>query len=208
MFDWYRTHIFPRLMEWSLGTPRIQALRKQLLAPLQGTLLEIGFGTGLNVPFYPKTVTWVTAVEPENILPDKVTARSIEAPMPIELVRVSAERMPFDADRFDCVLSTLTLCTIPNALAALREVRRVLKPDGRFVFLEHGRGSDSNLVKWQERLNPIQHVIGCGYHLNRQIDLLIKDAGLHLEQLDRFQLEGVPKVAAQMYRGTASPAKI
>lgn len=194
-------------MDWSLGTKRFQALRKQLLSPLQGTLLEIGFGTGLNVPFYPKTVTWVTAVEPENILPHKVTERSIEAPMPIELIRVSAEKMPFETDRFDCVVSTLTLCTIPNVLAALQEVRRVLKPNGYFVFLEHGRGSDANLVKWQDRFNPIQQVIGCGCHLNRPIDTMIQEAGLHLDQLDRFQMEGVPKIAAQMYRGTASPAK-
>ena len=207
MLNWYRTHIFPRLMDWSLNSKQVQTLRKQLLAPLQGTLLEIGFGTGLNVPFYPNTVTWVTAVEPENILPEKVTERSIEAPMPIELVRVSAEQMPFEANRFDCVVSTFTLCTIPNILAALQEIRRVVKPQGQFVFLEHGRGSEAKLVKWQDRLNPIQQVIGCGCHLNRPIDTMIKEAGFHLDQLDRFQLTGAPKIAAQMYQGTASPAK-
>jgi len=99
----------------------------------------------------------------------------------------------------------LTLCTISDAVAALREVRRVLKPEGTFVFLEHGRSDDKKVAKWQDRLNPIQRIIACGCNLNRPIGALIRQAGLRLDRLDRFQMPGIPRIAGEMYRGVATP---
>ena len=190
-----------------MGQERFQEQRARTLAPLQGTVLEVGFGTGLNLPHYPKSVTWLTAVEPENVLPIKVAERSVEAPMPVEIIRVSAEKLPFPQGTFDCALSTWTLCTIPDAVAALKEIRRVLKPEGLFVFLEHDRSEDPRLYRWQKVVNPFQRFFACGCHLTRPIDALIEEAGWHIGELDRFQMGGIPKIAAQMYRGVATPSK-
>ena len=202
---YYADHVFPRLMELCLGTRKFQEQREQALASLQGNILEIGFGTGLNLRHYPKTVTCLTAVDPVTLLPNTVAQRSAELSFPVEILHLSAETLPFEDGRFDCAVSTLTLCTIPDPVAALREVRRVLKPEGTFVFLEHGRSDDAKIAKWQDRLNPIQRVIACGCNLNRPIGALIRQAGLRLDRLDRFQMPGIPRIAGEMYRGVATP---
>jgi len=201
----YADHVFPCLMELCLGTRKFQEQREQALASAHGNVLEIGFGTGLNLPHYPKTVTWLTAVDPATILRKTVAQRSAELSFPVELLHLSAEKLPFEEGRFDCAVSTLTLCTIPEAIAALREVRRVLKPGGTFVFLEHGRSDDEKVAKWQDWLNPIQRIIACGGNLNRPIDVLIRQAGLRLGLLDRFRMPGIPRIAGEMYRGIATP---
>ena len=201
----YADHVFPCLMELCLGTRKFQEQREQALASAHGNVLEIGFGTGLNLPHYPKTVTWLTAVDPATILRKTVAQRSAELSFPVELLHLSAEKLPFEDGRFDCAVSTLTLCTIPDAIAALREVRRVLKPGGTFVFLEHGRSDDEKVAKWQDWLNPIQRIIACGCNLNRPIDVLIRQADLRLDLLDRFQMPGIPRIAGEMYRGIATP---
>jgi len=202
----YADQVFPRLMDWTLGARRFQEYRQQVLAQVGGTVLEIGFGTGLNLPHYPKTVSSLTALEPAILLPHTVTRRLSEGSLMVEIVRVSAEAMPFEAGRFDWVVSTWTLCTIPDAVAALREVRRVLKPGGRFVFLEHGRSDDARVAKWQDLLNPLQRIIACGCNLNRPIGALIAEGGLKVKRLDRFRLPYVPRIAGEMYRGVAVPA--
>ena len=202
----YADHMFPRLMDWSMGTRRFQEMRKEALAPAYGHVLEIGFGTGLNVPHYPAAVTRLTALDPGRHLQKKVARRTAAAAMPIELVHLSAETLPFDDHRFDCVASTWTLCTIPDVVAALREARRVLKPDGKFIFIEHGRSDDATVATWQDRLNPLQRVIACGCNLNRPIATLIAQAGLKMEHLDRFRMAGVPRVGGEMYRGIAAPS--
>ncbi|TLY15989.1 MAG: class I SAM-dependent methyltransferase [Nitrospirae bacterium] len=201
----YADHVFPRLMELCLGTRKFQEQREQALTSVQGNVLEIGFGTGLNLPHYPKTVTCLTAVDPAIFLRNTVAQRTAELPFPVALLYMSAETLPFEEGRFDCAVSTLTLCTISDAVAALREVRRVLKPEGTFVFLEHGRSDDKKVAKWQDRLNPIQRIIACGCNLNRPIDALIRQAGLRLDRLDRFQMPGIPRIAGEMYRGVATP---
>lgn len=124
--------------------------------------------------------------------------------MPVRIVQGSAERLPFHDRRFDCIVSTWTLCTIPDVMSALQEVHRVLKPDGRFVFLEHGRSDAPAVARWQDRLNPLQQRIGAGCNMNRPIDRLIMEAGFTLEHLDRFQAPGVPRLVGEMYRGVAS----
>ena len=201
----YADHVFPCLMELCLGTGKFKEQREQALASAHGNVLEIGFGTGLNLPHYPKTVTWLTAVDPATILRKTVAQRSAELSFPVELLHLSPEKLPFEDGRFDCAVSTFTLCTIPDAIAALREVRRVLKPGGTFVFLEHGRSDDEKVAKWQNWLNPIPRIITCGCNLNRPIDALIRQAGLRLDRLDRFQMPGIPRIAGEMYRGIATP---
>jgi ubiquinone/menaquinone biosynthesis C-methylase UbiE len=168
-------------------------------------VLEIGLGTGLNLPHYPVGVSRLRAVDPTPLLPDRVTERIARAPFPVELSRTGAEHLPYDNHSFDCAVSTWTLCTIPDPVRALQEVRRVLKPTGRFLFLEHGRSDDARTAAWQDRLNPLQNVIGCGCNLNRRIDQLISKAGLHIVQLDRFVMEGVPRIGGELYRGVATP---
>ena len=200
----YAKYVFPHFMDWSMGTRRFQHQRREALSLLRGEVLEIGFGTGLNLPHYPAAVSRVTALEPARLLPEKVAGRIAAASMPAELVYGSAERLPFGDRRFDCVASTWTLCTIPDAVAALQEVRRVLKPGGRFAFLEHGRSNAPPIARWQDRLNPLQQRIGVGSNMNRAIDRLITEAGLTLDRLDRFQMPGIPRLVGEMYRGIAS----
>lgn len=199
----YAHWIFPRLMDWALGTRRVQERRREALAPVYGSVLEIGFGTGLNLPHYPGAVTWLTALDPEPLLQKRVARRTSEASIPVEFVHCRAEVLPFEASRFDCVVSTWTLCTIADVGAALREVRRVLKSDGKLVFLEHGRSDDAWVAKWQDRFNPLQRLIACGCNLNRPIDVLIDQAGLKIAQLERFLMPGVPRIGGEMYQGTA-----
>lgn len=199
----YSTYVFPRLMDWVMSGPGFQRLRHELLQSARGEVLEIGLGTGLNLSHYPGGLSRLRAVDPAPLLPDRVAERIARAPFPVELSRISAEQLPYENRCFDCVVSTWTLCTIPDPREALREVRRVLKPTGQFLFLEHGRSDDARTATWQDRLNPIQNVIGCGCNLNRRIDRLITEAGLRIEQLDRFAMEGVPRIGGEMYRGVA-----
>ena len=202
---WYADNIFPHLMEWVMGKEEFQRQRREALAGASGAVLEIGLGTGLNLPHYPARVTWLTAVDPRPQLPALVEARSVGLSFPVEILRLNAERLPFEDARFDCVVSTWTLCTIPNVLAALTEVRRVLKPGGSFLFLEHGRSEDPKIARWQDWLTPVQKLVACGCHLNRRMDELIRAAGFSIDLLERYQMEGVPKPGGAMYRGRAVP---
>jgi SAM-dependent methyltransferase len=199
----YASFIFPRLMDWILGGERFHTERRRLLASAHGLALEIGFGTGLNLPHYPPSITALHTVEPASLLPDRVARRVAGAPFPVHLHQLGAEGLPFDDGRFDYAISTFTLCTIPDPAKALREVRRVLKPEGRFLFLEHGRSDNPSIARWQDRLNPLQQVVACGCHLNRRIDHLVVQAGFRLEQLDRYTLPGIPRIGGEMYRGQA-----
>ncbi len=200
----YSDHIFPRLMECVMAGDEFLRLRGELLASVQGEVLELGIGTGLNLPHYPETVTGLHAVDPAHFLPKTVAARSACLSFPVHIQRGSAETLTHADRRFDYVVSTWTLCTIPDPVQALREVARVLKPGGRFLFLEHGRSDDRKIAAWQDRLNPIQNVIGCGCNLNRQIDRLITQPGFTIAHLDRFSMEGVPRLVGEMYQGTAT----
>lgn len=200
----YSHHIFPHLMDWVMAGEEFRRLRTDLLSGLHGEVLELGIGTGLNLPHYPKTITWLHAVDPANLLPKIITERSTRQSFPIRIQHVTAESLPYDDRSFDFVVSTWTLCTIPAPVKALREVRRVLKPNGRFLFLEHGRSENEKIAVWQDRLNPVQNIIGCGCNLNRKIDHIIAQAGLKLMTIDRFQMQSVPRLGDAMYKGTAS----
>jgi ubiquinone/menaquinone biosynthesis C-methylase UbiE len=200
----YCDHIFPRLMEWVMAGDEFLRLRSELLASAHGEVLELGIGTGLNLPHYPDTVTELHAVDPAQLLPKTIAARSTSLSFPVRIQKGTAETLTHANRRFDYVISTWTLCTIPDPVLALQEVGRVLKPGGMFLFMEHGLSDDRKIAAWQDRLNPIQNVIGCGCNLNRQIDRLITQSGLTIAHLDRFSMQGVPRLAGEMYRGTAT----
>lgn len=200
----YCDHIFPRLMEWVMAGEEFRHLRTELLAPTHGDVLELGIGTGLNLPHYPTTIRELHAVDPANLLPNIVASRRTRVSFPVHIQQHQAEALPYPDHRFDCVVSTWTLCTIPDPVRALQEVGRVLKPGGTFLFLEHGRSDDQKVATWQDRLNPVQNVVGCGCNLNRRIDQLIGRAGLNITQLQRFTMKDVLRLGGEMYRGAAS----
>ena len=204
----YAKHIFPRLMDRVMSGHEFQRLRADLLNSAHGDVLEIGLGTGLNLAWYPQRVLRLRAVDPAPLLPARVAKRSAAVSFPVEITRLSAEQLPYDSHSFDCAVSTWTLCTIPDPGRALQEVRRVLKPAGRFLFLEHGRSDDARTADWQDRLNPLQNVIGCGCNLNRRIDHLISQAGFNNVQRDRFVMEGVPRIGGELYCGVAAPDRM
>ncbi len=201
---WYGEHIFPHLMEWVMGGEEFQKQRSLVLARVNGTVLEIGFGTGLNLPHYPAALSSLHAIDPAHMLPRKIAERSAAIPFPLQIQRTSAETLPYNAGSFNFVVSTWTLCTIPDPVKALLEVYRVLKPDGVFLFLEHGRSEDAKVAAWQDRFNPVQNIIGCGCNLNRKIDQIIAQAGLMIMTLDRFRMQSVPRLGGEMYRGAAT----
>jgi SAM-dependent methyltransferase len=184
---------------------RFQRERQRLLSAAEGVVLEIGFGTGLNLLHYPRKVRALYAADPSSMLQDRVADRVAQAPFPVHIQQAQAERLPFTEATFDCAVSTFTLCTIQNPIMALREVRRILKPEGHFLFLEHGLSDDPDIARWQDRLNPLQNWLGCGCNLNRRIDVLVRAADLHLESLDRYVLQGSPRIGGEIYRGIAIP---
>ncbi len=178
--------------------------RRRVLAPVSGETLEIGFGTGLNLPYYPGAVTKLIGIDSEDMLPGRVQNRIARSQIEVTRMRIDATgRLPFDDHSFDSVVSTLTLCTISDAAAALAQVRRVLKPDGRFIFFEHGRSEDTEVARRQDRYNPIQKIIGAGCNINRQIDRLIETAGFEIRSLERFIMPDSPRIMAEMYCGVA-----
>ena len=200
----YSKHIFPRVLEWSLGNRMIDRQRRAALSEARGQVLEIGFGTGLNLPHYPEAVTSLLAIDSHPMLARLVEARIARARMPVKQAQLDASlRLPFDDESFDTVVSTFTLCSIEGLTAALSETRRVLKPGGRFIFLEHGRSEDVRTARLQDLLNPVQKFIGCGCNLNRSIDRVIKESGLRIDRLDRFLMPHTPRVLGAMYRGVA-----
>jgi ubiquinone/menaquinone biosynthesis C-methylase UbiE len=200
----YSSHIFPRLLDWSLGNNMIQRQRREALAPLRGHVLEIGFGTGLNLSCFPEAVTELTAIDNERMLQKRVAKRIAEVRMPVRQLTLDAGgNLPFGDSEFDGVVTTFTLCSIPDVGSALFEIRRLLKDDGQYVFLEHGRSDDPRVAKRQDFFNPLQKMIGRGCNMNRPIDRLIKASGLEIIQLERYSMPDTPRVLGEMYRGVA-----
>ena len=196
--DWIR----PRLLD--LAMRQLDELRGPTVGLAQGHVLEIGFGTGLNLAHYGPAVKSLVALEPKvGAEYGPTRARIAAAPFPVERAQLRADAsLPFDAARFDTVVSTWTLCSIPNLAIALAELRRVLRPGGRFVFLEHGRAESPRTARWQDRLNPLWVRIADGCNMNRPVDRIVLAAGFRLAELDRFRHKG-PGVLAQMFRGVA-----
>ncbi len=200
LYRLYAQRVFPHMLDRMMRP--LGELRAPTLAGAGGEVLEIGFGTGLNLAHYPPGVTRLTTVDPMDALAERVAARIARAPFPVERHPLPADGpLPFDAGRFDCATVTWTLCTIPDPIAALREAHRVLKPGGTLHFIEHGRSDDPKTARWQDRWNPIQQRIGCGCNVNRKIDDLVRAGGFEIEKLERFLADGAPRMFGEMYRG-------
>lgn len=198
----YRERVLPRVTDVALSGEEFTRMRTRATIGLAGEVVEIGFGSGRNVPHYPETVTRVRAVDPATAGRALAAKRVAASPIPVEYIGLDGEELPIEDAGVDHVLTTWTLCTIPNVDRALREIRRVLRPGGQLHFVEHGLATDHNVARWQNRLTPIQKRVFGGCHLNRQIDSLITTAGLTITDLDNHYASG-PKAFGYMYEGVA-----
>ncbi len=202
----YEKTVVPYCVEFGCGIPALAPKRKQVSASLHGTVLEIGFGSGLNLPYLPRDVTRVLAVDPSErgrrIGKHRIAACSAV----LEFVGLDAEQIRAESASADCALCTFTLCTIPDPVRALREVKRILKPEGRLFFLEHAQAPDASVRGWQDRLNGLQRVLCGGCNLNRDIAHLIERAGFKLEALESGYLAPLPKTHAFLVAGSAARA--
>ncbi len=200
----YQRFVLPKLINSAMKAPPMTRIRGELVPQARGRVLEVGIGSGLNLPFYDSAVN-VTGLDPSTEL--QVYARETAAisGLDVHFIADSCENIPTENSAFDTVVVTWSLCSIPEPEQALAEIRRVLKPGGSLIFAEHGLAPHPEVARWQHRLNPVWGMIGGGCHLNRKIDHLIQQAGFRFESLTEGYVEG-PKFAAYMYRGIARPA--
>jgi ubiquinone/menaquinone biosynthesis C-methylase UbiE len=181
----------------------LRAHRKALLAQTSGRVLEIGGGTGANLPFYPAAVDEVVITEPEEPMARRAETKLAEHPVDARVVHAPAEALPFEDASFDFAVSTLVLCTVNDPAKALGEIRRVLKPDGRLVFLEHVRSDDPKLARWQDRLQPLQFRIGHGCHCNRATLDNLKAAGFAVDDVEHDTMKKAPPIVRPLIVGAA-----
>ena len=198
----YSKYILPRIVNRLLSSQDCLEQRERITNGLQGEVLEIGFGSGLNLPYYPSEVTRIHAVDPDLTGRRMAAGRLAECPIPVDFTGLDGQQLPLDSNSMDTVLSTWTLCTIPDLSKALAEIARVLKPGGGLHFLEHGLSPDAKVARWQHRLNPVQRFIGGGCNLNRKIDDLLRSAAFEITDAENFYLPG-PRIMAYMYKGVA-----
>ena len=199
----YGEQVLPRMVNAACGLKTVEPLRRRVCDGLEGDVVEIGFGSGLNVPFYPAAVTGVAAVEPADVAWKLADKRLSATSVPVQRSGLDGQSLPFADRSYDAALSTWTLCTIPDARAAVREIGRVLRPGGTFHFAEHGRAPESRVQKWQNRLNGVQQRLACGCNLNRDITAIIEAGGMTITSLDTFYAKGDPKILGSTYEGTA-----
>jgi ubiquinone/menaquinone biosynthesis C-methylase UbiE len=198
----YADHVLPRLVNLMLGTKEFAGVRREACEGLHGDVVELGFGSGLNLPYLPEAVNGVWTVEPSETAMRLADNRIAASPVVVHTVGSDGASIDSPDDRYDGALSTMTLCTIPDVEAALREVGRVLKPGASFHFAEHGHAPSEKIARTQDRFNGIQMRLAGGCHLNRDIAALLSGAGFEIDQLRNFYLKG-PKAFGYMYVGHA-----
>lgn len=200
----YEDRVLPRIIQFALDNKHTREVRRRVAGEVSGDVLEIGFGSGLNLPYLTDAVTSFKAVDPSGGAA-KLAAKRIEAaPVEVELIGLDGQQLPLPDDSVDHVISTWTLCTIPDAVAAIREVRRVLRPGGQLHFVEHGVAPDANVRRWQDRMNGFQQKIAGGCNLNRDIPAIVTDGGLTISKLDRYYGPAEPKAFGSLYEGIAT----
>ncbi len=202
--NFYDRRILPHVLNFMMRQQALVPFRTRVIGAAQGRVLEFGVDSGLNLPLYGAGVTSVTGVDPSSALLGMAQDRVTSAIVPVELIEASAETLPIETASIDTVVTTWTLCTIPNAVQALREARRVLKPGGTLLFIEHGRAPEPGIARWQDRLDRPWGLIAGGCHINRRIDALIIDAGFHIERLSHDRMPG-PRTHNYLYEGKAHP---
>jgi ubiquinone/menaquinone biosynthesis C-methylase UbiE len=202
--SFYQQHVVPCLVHLAMRQKQHEPYRQRVVGAAEGRVLEIGVGSGLNFPFYGATVISVIGLEPSSALLRMARPRASSAKVPITLLDASAEAIPLDSDSIDTVVTTWTLCTIPNAPVALAEIRRVLRPGGALRFVEHGRAPEPGVARWQDRLDLLWPRIAGGCHLNRKIDALIVGNGFRIDALQNARLPG-PRTHTFLYEGSARP---
>ncbi len=200
----YERYVLPRLIDLAMRNQAVSAERAQAVPRAAGIVLEVGIGSGLNLPFYGRAVERLYGVDPRRELWALARGRITRASFPIEFIEASAERVPLGDGSIDTVVTTWTLCSIPEPRLALVEMKRLLRPEGQLIFIEHGLAPDPRVIAWQERLNPVWRRIAGGCHLNRNIDRLILDAGFKLTEREHGYGIG-PRPMAYLYRGVARP---
>ena len=203
----YAKYVLPTLTDLAMRNAAARTERARFVPQATGVVLEIGVGSGLNIPIYGSGVRKLYGLDPSAELLRMARPRAERAPFPVELLEHSAEAIPLGDASVDTLVTTWTLCTVPDALAALREMRRVLRPDGRLIFIEHGRSTDPEVVRWQDRLTPLWRKVTGGCHLNRPIDELLAQGGFQVIEIERGYGAG-PRIGAYLYRGIARPVRM
>lgn len=204
MSEFYERHLLPYLIDFACGIRPVRRQREKVVPLAHGRVLEIGIGTGLNLPYYDKSrVSAIVGVDPALDMHRLARKRMQRAGLSVELVGLSAERIPFEDASFDTVLVTYSLCSIPDPVAALKEMRRMLKPGAKLVFCEHGAAPDASVRRWQQRLNPLWSPLAGGCRLDRDVPALLAQAGLRSADLQTAYLPG-PRPLMYHYWGTAS----
>ncbi len=187
----YARYVLPRVVHAACGTEPTRRQRQKLVPLARGRVLEVGIGSGLNLPFYdPEKVTEVWGIDPSAEMTEMASGAAKAVPFDVELLSVEAEQIPLDTDSFDTVLFTYTLCTIPDSEPALREMARVLRPGGELLFCEHGAAPDESVRRWQDRVNPAWRRLGGGCHLNREIPDLIRNGGFEIREMETMYIPG------------------
>lgn len=199
----YDRVIFPRLMHWTCGRADVNRYRAWVVPKAAGRVLEVGIGSGLNLPLYGRTVTEVVGIDPHKTLNRMARTRIRDATVPVTLLTGSAEQLPFEDGSFDCAVMTFTLCSIPDGGRALDEIRRVLIPGGQLLYLEHGAAPDVGIARWQERINPFWKRFAGGCHINRPINRMIGEHGFSLAEASSAYLDG-PRILSYCSWGRAT----
>jgi ubiquinone/menaquinone biosynthesis C-methylase UbiE len=200
--SFYQRHVLPYLLHLAMRQSQLMPFRRRVIGAAEGRVLEIGIGSGLNLPLYGSNARSVIGLEPSPELLRMALKRRGNPSVAIEFLEASAEMVPLNDGTIDTVVTTWTLCTIPNALLALAEMRRVLKPSGAVLFVEHGRAPEPGIARWQDRLDPLWSRLAGGCHLNRKIDDLISSSGFRIDSLTNARLPG-PRTHTFLYQGRA-----
>lgn len=203
--SFYDKYILPSFLNCACGSKPIKYQRSKVVPLAEGVVLEVGIGSGLNIPYYDSTkISAIIGLDPSEELNNMARKVAADNGLEVDFILGSAEAIPLPDNHVDSVLVTYTLCTIPDVLSASKEMRRVLKPDGKMIFCEHGLAPDAGVAKWQARIDPYWGKIAGGCHLNRDIPQLIQSAGFNIQSMEQMYLPSTPKFAGYNYWGVAT----